>query len=198
METMSNTNRVEDDLRYVRSVLDQAEKGKWPAGIYYLWAVVSFAGMSVIDFRPDLAGPYWAVAGPLGGVASGYLGWRAGRSLGQDSRREGTLNSLHWMGMMVAILLLVPLPAMGAISERVLPSLILLIVALGYYTAGIYLERALLFVGMIMAGCYVATILVENWPWIWTFTGTVLAASLIVSAQIGKAAWRRRASGDGP
>ena len=192
---MTKIDGVEEDLRYVRSVLDEAGKPGSPAGIYYLWAVLSFVGMSLIDFKSEAAGPFWALAGPLGGVASGYLGWRAGRRRGQSTRREGTLHTLHWIGMMFAILFLVLLQATGGLSYAVLPKVILLIVAFSYYTAGIYLDRRLFTIGIVMAGCYLATVFVTGWPWIWTFTGSVLALGLSTSGLLAQGAWRRTTVG---
>lgn len=195
---MTKIDGVEEDLRYVRSVLDEAGKAGSPAGIYYLWAVLSFVGMSLIDLKPEATGPFWAVAGPLGGVASGYLGWKAGKKLGQNSRREGILHTLHWTGMMAAILLVIPLQATGVVSYGAVPSLILLIIATSYYTAGIYLDRRLLFIGILMAGCYLVTVFVKGWPWIWTFTGSVLALSLFASGLLAQGVGRRATTGGRP
>ena len=195
---MTKIDGVEEDLRYVRSVLDHADKAGSPAVIYYLWAVLSFVGMSLIDFKPEATGPFWALAGPLGGVASGYLGWKAGRRLGQSTRREGVLHTLHWTGMMFAIALLIPLQAAGGLSTAVLPKVILLIVAISYYTAGIYLDRRLFFIGMLTAGCYLATVFVRGWPWIWTFTGSILGLSLLTSGLLARGASRRTTAGGRP
>lgn len=194
---MSNRG-VEDDIRYVRSVLDRAEQLGSPAGIYYLWAVLGFVGMSLVDFKPEVVGPYWAFAGPLGGAASFYLGWRGSRQLGQTSCREGAFHALHWIGMMTAIFLTIPLALTGLVSPEALPTLILLILAFGYYTAGIYLDRRLLAIGLLVGGCYLATIFVKSWPWIWTFTGAVLALGLVASGLRSRAVWRHMAAGDAP
>lgn len=61
-----------------------------------------------------------------------------------------------------------------------------MIVALGYYTAGIYLDRKLLFVGVLMALCYGATLFMRDWPWTFTFAGGVIAVSLLITAWVGR------------
>lgn len=191
---MTNMDKVGEDLSYVRAVLDDAAPAGSPAAIYYLWAAIAFAGHAIIDFRPEAAGPYWLVAGPLGGLASGLIGWWDGRRTGQRSSREGWRHGLHWTGMMMAVLLLVPLSMAEEIPMTAFPKLILLIVALGYYTAGLYLDRALLWVGMVIAGWFLVVVLRPGLPWLWTLTGAVFAASLVASGLIVSSRARRRAS----
>lgn len=184
--TTSDTHKTKDDLSYVRSVLDRAEKDASPAVIYYLWAILSIVGFATVDLKPEVTGLYWLVAGPGGGVASMLLARRHALRTGQGSRREGIFNILHWTGMTAAIFLALPLALTGALSMRAFPALVLLILAFGYYTAGIYLDRRLLYVGIVVGACYGATFFMRDWPWTFTFAGTVIAACFVVSAQIGR------------
>ncbi len=183
---MSKIGGMEEDLRYVRSVLDRSEGGGTPASIYFLWAAICLVGYALIDLAPERAMVFWAVAGPAGGAASFFLGWWGSRRLGQESRREGLSHILHWTGMMAAIFLVVPLAVLGTIPPRALPSLVLLIVALGYWTAGIYLDRRLLYIGAIMAACYLATVLFARRSGIWTAAGAALALSLVAAGWVGR------------
>lgn len=188
---MTETNdRIHEDLRYVRDVVGEAQRSESPAAIYFLWAALSIVGFALIDFRPAAAGPYWAVAGPLGGVLSGWLGYRQGQRMGQQSAREGTYHALHWIGMMVAIFLTIPLRTHMGVPDRALPTIILLVIALAYYTAGIYLDRKMLWVGLLAAACYIATIVVGPWPWLWTTCGAVVALGLSVNGVTSLAARR--------
>src|SRR5213593_929666 len=113
---MTEDNRLRDDLSYVRSVVARANAGDSPAVIYFLWAAITSFGFALIDFAPERTGLYWMIAGPAGGVLSAFLGWRAGRALGQSSHREGRSHALHWTGMMVAIVLLAPLTVTGGVN----------------------------------------------------------------------------------
>ena len=99
--------RVEEDLGYVRDVVSRSERDDTPRAIWYLWAAIGGIGFALIDFRPERVGLFWSVAAPLGFLASVWLGWRHGRALGQESRREGRAHMLHWGGMGGTTLLLV-------------------------------------------------------------------------------------------
>jgi hypothetical protein len=190
---MADDEQMREDLSYVRSALDSARAERNPAIIYFLWAAISFFGFAIIDYAPERTGFYWMIMGPLGGILSGLLGARASRALGQDSRREGRLQGLHWSGMMVAILLLIPLIATGAVSEAELPRIILLLVALSYYLAGVHVDRRLLWVGAAVGGCYLFTVYQRDLPRLWTITAVALAASLAAAGIVAAARLRREA-----
>lgn len=184
--------KLHDDLSYVRFALARAESEGYPAAIYFLWAAISFFGYAIIDFAPEKTGFYWMIAGPAGGVLSGLLGWRASRSLGQASFREGRTQTLHWIGLMVAVLLLVPLTLTHGTEVKELPRLILLLVALSYYTMGVHVDRRLLWVGLAIAACYLFTVLARDLPYLWTITATGLAGSLLAAGVFAAARSRRR------
>ncbi|MCU0253783.1 MAG: hypothetical protein MUE47_04505 [Acidobacteria bacterium] len=177
---MNDLNRVTEDLSHVREALRRSEDRVGPPSVYLLWAAISFVGMSLFDHDPHVAGMFWAFAGPLGGILSGWLGWRWSRRLGQESSEEGRRHTLHWTAMMVAILATVPLATTGAIPHPVLGRVILLIIALSYFMAGIYLDRNELWLGLIVLGCYFGMFFVRQYAW--TMTGAVLGLSLLYLA----------------
>lgn len=190
---MADDRNLHDDFSYVRAVLDRAETGDNPAVIYFLWAAISFIGFAMIDFFPEKTGLYWMIAGPAGGLLSGFLGWRSGRALGQSSRREGRLHGLHWSGLMGAILLLIPLGVTHQLPEETIPRLILLLVAFGYFSAGLHLDRRLLWVGLALGGCYLFTVFEVGLPYLWTITAALLSASLVIAGLFALARARRAA-----
>jgi hypothetical protein len=97
----------------------------------------------------------------------------------------------HWSGMMGAILLLMPLAATRAIPAPELPRLILLLVAFSYFTVGAYLDRRYRWIGLALAGCYLVTLFGRGFPYLWTLTGILLAASLAVGGLVTLASHRR-------
>jgi len=188
---MSEENRIRDDLHYVRSVVDRAGRARNPAAIYFLWAVISFFGYAIIDYDPEKTGAYWAVAGPLGGVLSAILGIRGARRAGQVSEREGVQELLHWSGLFVAILLLVPFVMRGHSPPEELPRIILLLVALAYWTSGVHRDRRLLPVAGAMAALFLFSVVAPDTPWLWTITGAAMAGSLGAAGAIAAARARR-------
>ena len=189
---MTDEHRFRDDLSYVRSVLRRAEATRNPASLYFLWSVLSFFGYAIIDFRPEATGLYWAIAGPLGGVASAFLGSRAARQSGQISDRDGWKDAAHWSAMMFAALLLVPLVTTGRLETDDIPRVILLILALTYWSAGLWQDRRFLALGVVMAALYLFTIYAAALPYLWTITGAILGASLAVGGIFAAAGARRR------
>lgn len=185
---MNTGKNVQEDLGYVRTVLDRAEgESTSPASIYFLWAAIVFFGYSIIDFVPEKTGFYWIIAGPVGGILSGVLGARAARRSGRGGARSGRYEALHWTGLFAAILLLVPLAAGGAIDMSDFPRLILLLVAAFYFTAGIHVDRRLLPVSGAIAVCYLLTVFARQLPYLWSTTAAILAGSLVVAGSFAAA-----------
>lgn len=92
---------------------------------------------------------------------------------------------------MGAILLLVPLVATGQLGPGEMPRLILLIVAFGYFLAGVHLDRRLLWVGLALGGCYLFTVFEADLPYLWTITAALLSASLVIAGIFALARARR-------
>jgi hypothetical protein len=191
---MTDDRQVRDDLSYVRSVLRRGEGVDNPASIYFLWALLSFFGFAIIDYRPEATGFYWFVAGPLGGVASGILGTRASRRTGQMSEEDGRKDALHWLAMMFAALLLIPLVTTNRLATDDIPRIILLILALTYWSAGLRQDRRLMTLGAVMAATYLFTIYADELRYLWTITGGILAASLGAAGTFAAARARREAA----
>ena len=188
---MADDKQLHDDLSYVRTVVERAEDPKNPASIYFLWAVISFFGYAIIDVSPEKTGPYWMIAGPVGGILSGVLGSRANRAAGHYSKREASADFLHWMALFAGILLLIPMVTTGALSVQELPRIILLLVTLSYFTAGVHQDRRLIPVALAMAAAYLLTVLARDLPWLWTITGAILAVSLAGAGIVAAARSKR-------
>jgi hypothetical protein len=180
---MTELGRLEADLHFVRGALAASDRAPLPAGLYYFWAGAVLVGFTLVDLRPQLVGPFWTVVAPLGFLISAVLGARHARTRGQMSSAEGRRHLLHWGGMMAAIALAVASPTLGVFPWESLNAVILLIVALGYFTAGVHGDRAFLWVGALMAGGYVFTTLVSGYAW--TAVGVILAVALTVAGVRG-------------
>jgi hypothetical protein len=191
---MTDDRQIRDDISYVRSVVRRADRASNPASLYFLWAILSFFGYAIIDFYPEKTGLYWMIAGPAGGVASAYLGSRAARRIGQIDEREGWKDALHWGAMLFAALLLIPLVTTDRLAPDDIPRVILLILALTYWSAGLHRDRRFLALGGVMAGTYLFTIFADRLPYLWTVTGGILGASLAAAGVIAAAAAPRQAA----
>jgi hypothetical protein len=172
---MDQIQQLKGDLRFVRAAVDRADYGRMPPVIYFLWAAVCLCGFALIDFAPAWVGEYWMVAGPAGFILSAALGWHFARRDGGSSWATGRRHLLHWGAMLAAIFFAGLLPMSG----EDLSTAILLILALAYFLAGVHLDHAMVWVGLVLAGGYVAVILISAYAW--TLVGVALALALAVA-----------------
>jgi hypothetical protein len=176
-ELKVEANTVESDIRYVRGLVDRDGNRAFPGSIYVLWAMLVLAGFSLVDFAPRQTGLFWMIAGPGGGILSGILGRRAGVRMGQLDREEGVRHILHWSGMLLVIVLAVMLAVRGLVQGYVLSQVILLVVSLGWWTAGVHFDRHFLLLGGVMMAGFVGTLFAV--PYAWTATGALTSAVLL-------------------
>ena len=176
---MTNS-KIESDIGYVKDLVAKSDSSISPASIYVLWGVILIAGFSLIDFAPRWLGLFWMIAGPAGGLLSGYLGYRAGANKGQMDREVGIKHALHWSGMTVIVFLAVLLGLKGLVHGVVNSQVILLVVALGWWTAGVHFDRIFLWLGGIMALGFLGTLFMDRFAW--TVMGILLGTVLIVHA----------------
>jgi len=169
-----------DDLRFVRAIVEGTDRQRTPSAVYFLWAVVGLAGFALVDFHEAWVPAYWTVAGPAGFVASAILGRRRARRAGQVSTAARRAYLLHWGGMMAAIFLAVLMPVGGILPRDAVGPAILLILALGHFAAGVHLDRAFLWIAVLMGMGYVFVVFVAAYAW--TTVGVMLATALAIAA----------------
>jgi hypothetical protein len=183
---MNASHQVRDDLDYVRRALETARSRRSPASIYALWGAIAAIGFPLVDLAPRWVGWFWAVAAPAGFVASFLLGRRHAIRVGHRDGGDMWRHGLHWLGVVVATALVVPLVATGRISPATFGQLMLLLVAFAYFLAGIHLDRRLAWVSALLLAGYAATFVLG--PWVWTITGVATATAffaLALSSQTG-------------
>lgn len=175
------TNQIESDLGYVRDLVKRSERRPTPTVIYLLWAAIILVGFALVDLAPGKTiGIFWMIAAPAGSIISALLGHRAGKSRGQIDRRVGIRHALHWSGMLIAIALAILLPATGSIPGSEIARVILLIVAFGWWTAGVHFDRVFMWLGGVMMVGFIGTFVLSRYAW--TALGLLLAVALIIVA----------------
>jgi hypothetical protein len=173
-------NQIESDIGYVKDLVKRSDSQPTPASVYFLWAALVLVGFSLVDLAPRAVGIFWMIAGPLGGIASGILGHRAGLRRGEMQREIGIRHALHWGGMLVLVALAVLLPVTGHIPAPELGRVILLIVAFGWWTAGVHFDRVFLAMGGLMMLGFIGTLFLPQYAW--TALGVLIAVSLVIVA----------------
>lgn len=177
---MTTIDRAKEDLHYVASAVRREDRDDGIPVIYYLWAVLVAIGWALPDFAPQWTGLYWIVVGPAGGLASWWIGSRQGAKAGINDAALGRRYAYHWLLALLAFCL-VFLPAIsGKVSAEAAAINVLLVAGLTYALAGVHLERPLLWSGLLALGGYVALSTLDL-PFLWTSSGLVVAASLILA-----------------
>jgi len=177
-----NDARIGDDLEYVRDVVRQSKAASGPASIYFLWAVISLVGFSLPDLAPRWVGRFWIVASPAGFLLSAILGYRYHGSIGQVSRELGYRHMLHWGSLLVIIFAAAGLGIAGVVSWDHFGQVILLLLALSYFLAGVHLDRAMVWIGLLVFIAYFATFAMPRWGW--TISGVGVALGMMAAGVI--------------
>ena len=156
---MAASERIKDDLAYVRGAVERSGDVHVPA-VYLMWAAICLVGFSMPDFITNGwvgwsysgIGWYWAVLGPAGFIASWWLSSRAHARAGQVNRRIGIRWGLHWAAFGATGVLGAALGLSGHVGWEVSGVLWVLLLALSYTLAGVHLERRLLPIGYAGSG----------------------------------------------
>jgi hypothetical protein len=176
---MKNINNTQQDLQFISEAVKASDQNSVPS-IYAIWAVITLIGYSMIDWAPNSVGLFWAFAGPLGGLASYYLGHRHAKITGQVARKDGLKHALHWIAMLAAIFMTVFLAHWGYVTPKGQSLVILMITAFSYITAGNYLDKNLRFIGIVMGLCFFPIAMYGQY--VWTGLAVVFSAALAITA----------------
>lgn len=189
---MSNVNEMEQDLRFVSAALHRSRE-RGVAAIYFLWAGICIVGFTLTDFSPSHAGLYWSVMAPAGFIASCALGIRAQRRRGEVDAADGWREAAHWGATTVVAMVVAGALASDMETVGLIFPMLLLVLALGYFLAGVHMDRRLTWLGLLL---FVGA-LVFQWfaiPMRWTVFGVLFSAALVIS---GVLAGKQRTSDDG-
>lgn len=184
---MADLSRLEQDLGFVRNAVSHSTP-RSPVSLYFLWAAICLAGFVLMDLNQERVGLYWLIAAPAGSLVSAYLGWRDQRQHGAMDLAVGLRYMQHWGAMMGIIFLTVIMAGRGAIPWDALGPIILLILALSYFHAGLHLDPPLKWVGLLMVGGYFVVLSIDAYAW--TIVGVLLSAAMML---LGVREWRTRA-----
>lgn len=181
---MNGTERLREDIAYVRAAADLSEIVH-VRSYGFVWAGIMLCGFALVDFVDDYRwiDRYWNVAMPVGFVLSVWLVMRANRGAGQVDRRLMIRGALHWLAFYVTGQLGEVLVVTGQLHPSAIGSLWLLLLALTYFLSGVHVDRRLLPIGLLLAGCYLVTLFVPLYGW--TLAGVLAASALVAHALLG-------------
>jgi len=178
---MSDVQQIRDDLQYVRGAVARRERtDNGPPLILYVWATYVVIGYTLMDFRPQYAGPFFGIGGFVGGILSWVIGRRYARDVGEWDMATAKRGLFHFGGGIMlacaatlALATVMP-PLRGTWGSQVF----VVMIGLVYFLWGVHYQRYFAFLGaVVMAG----GVLVGQFPHFgWTILGAVIAMGLIL------------------
>ena len=194
---MSNIHQIGQDLQFVRAAVDRSHHAaKGPAAIYILWAIYVLIGYTLIDFAPAASGWFFLAGGIVGGIASWLIGRRWGIRTGEWDRDMGRRAMLHWAGGIgLAIGVSLALAATNpALRGNAGGQLIVAMIGLVYFLAGVHFDRNFLWLGPLLVGGAVGVGFIPRYGW--TGLGAVIAVGLIITAVLASRTSKTAAKAD--
>ena len=178
---MSDVKQLQDDLHFVRGAVARRERADYaPPGIMYVWVVYILVGYTLMDFRTQFAGPFFALGGIVGGILSAILGRMYSRKVGEHDTTTYFRALLHFGGgITVAAAGSLALRAfIGPISEMQVAQVFVVMIGLVYFLWGVHYQRYFMFLGpVVMAG---GVLVGQIHHFGWTLLGAAISLGLIL------------------
>ncbi len=182
---MSDVQQLRDDLHYVRGAVARRERADYaPPGIMYVWVVYILVGYTLMDFRTQFAGPFFALGGIVGGILSAILGCTYSRKVGEQDLTTYFRALLHFGGgIVIAAAGTLALRAfIGPIPEMQVAQVFVVMIGLVYFLWGVHYQRYFMFLGpVVMAG---GVLVGQIHHFGWTILGAVISLGLILPTLI--------------
>jgi hypothetical protein len=185
---MSDVQQLRDDLHFVRGAMSRRERSDYaPPGMMYLWVVYILVGYTLMDFRLDYAGPWFAIGGIVGGIFSAWIGRRYSRKVGESDRTTANKAMLHFfggifLGALGTIALATFIPVLRSTQGS---QVFVVMIGLVYFLWGVHYQRYFMFLGpIVMAG---GVLVGQIHHFGWTILGAVISLGLILPTLIAPA-----------
>jgi hypothetical protein len=144
-------------------------------GIYEIVIVgligLSIVGVGITDFSPADSYKYWVAMVPIFCGACLILEWSRVRGRGYKWTTILRTQLLHWAGLLVAVRLVFEMLHKGRLDNENTGLVILLLLALSTFIAGLHLGWRLCLVGGFLGAALVAATYLEEYVWILLLIG---------------------------
>lgn len=127
-------------------------KHPWKArlGVGLAMLVLAFLGMIVTDVQREGGWEYWKWIVPVYAILALWLSWYVKRQKQTVSPITIWHELLHWFGVIGAIFLISYLVHLGTLSRFIAGIVQLVLLSLGVFLAGIYIEPIFILIGLIL------------------------------------------------
>ena len=173
-----NLNAVSEERASQKSLLKRL------FGIYEIILVVlillSIIGIGITDFSPADSHRYWFAMVPVFAGACLILEWSRARGKGLKWTTIVRTQLLLWLGLLLAVRLAYLLLHTGRLDNENIGLIILLLLALTTFFAGIHLGWRLFIVGIFLGIALIGAAYLEEFVWIFLIIAIVVVAIFLL------------------
>ncbi len=147
--------------------------------------LMAFGGLIIIDIGPANAWLYWHIMVGVYAVLSMSLSWYLKHKNSRFGISTLGMELLHWIGLILAVYLVSILVSSGILSRVQAGFVILLLLALTMFLAGLYIDRCFILVGLTLGIFILVGALLEAYL-------SIIMAPIILIAILLLVVWVRR------
>lgn len=140
--------------------------------------LLSVVGIGITDFSPQKSHLFWLAMVPVFGIACIIIEWTRARGQGLSGFAILKNEVLHWLAVLVAVDLVYFLFQAGRLDSENTGLIILVILALATFLAGLRLGWKLCLLGVFLATGVVVAAYVEEFLWVLLIIPLLLGAAL--------------------
>jgi len=154
--------------------------------------VLIMVGLFLANYSANAADWYWSAMFPVFGLACLGHQLTAGDTHGMPAWQVPLKQALHWLGPIVAVRIIFLQLARGQMAGDAVAIMILLVLAVTAYLAGIHFDRSFVWVSAILALAALGGTEVEVYLWLVVVIAVLMVALVVVSTVLLR---RRPAAG---
>jgi len=148
-----------------------------------LLGLLALVGIGMTDFSPQLSHWYWLAMVLVTGIACVVMEWSRGREKGLTGMVIIKHEVVTWLGVLVAVNLVYFLLHSGRLDSENTGLVILLILALATFLAGLRLNWRLCILGVLLGGTLILAAYLEEFLWIVLMVVVAAAAGIYLFAR---------------
>ena len=142
--------------------------------------LLAIIGIGITDFSPAESHRYWFAMVPVFAGACLILEWSRARGKGQKWTTILRTQVLLWLGLLLAVRLAYLLLHTGRLDNENTGLIILLLLALTTFFAGIHLGWRLFIVGIFLGLALIGATYLEEFVWIFLFIAIVVVVIFLL------------------
>lgn len=141
--------------------------------------ILAFIGLVITDVHHNGGFSYWRYVVPLFAISGLFLSWYLRHKNQSHSVAFIWHELLHWAGLLLAVYLVSELLRVGLLSRFAASLVILTMLALALFLAGIYIELTFLVLGLVIGGFVVVIAFLTEYLYVVSIPLVIIGIALL-------------------